>query len=100
MGDSSVVFDFDLNVRLSSSPKSHKGELTMSWVNDEAEKAKRSDEDRNRREKAYEQQMWGLWNVLKAQITNDVEEINQNQELVGRRLGGAKLELSDARSQG
>ena len=72
----------------------------MSWVNDEAEKAKRSDEDRNRREKAYEQQMWGLWNVLKAQITNDVEEINQNQELVGRRLGGAKLELSDARSQG
>jgi hypothetical protein len=72
----------------------------MSWVNDEAEKAKRSDEDRNRREKAYEQQMWGLWNVLKAQITNDVEEISQNQELVGRRLGGAKLELSDARSQG
>jgi len=65
----------------------------MSWIDDEAKKAKQFDEEKTRREQAYEQQVWGLWRDLQNQVKEDVDGINANAELVSRRLGGEKLRI-------
>jgi hypothetical protein len=65
----------------------------MSWIDDEAKKAKDSDEERKKREETYDQQVWGLWQDLERQIKQDAEAINQNADLVSRRLGGEKLQI-------
>jgi hypothetical protein len=67
----------------------------MSWVDDEAQKAKGDDEEKARSEQAYQDQRWGLWNDLRHRMEQDVEMINQNQDLIKRRLGGEKLTYQD-----
>jgi hypothetical protein len=63
----------------------------MSWVNDFADNARDDDDNRLRREKAYEQQMWGVWNSLVSKVRLDIEVINRDNDLIKRRLGGEKL---------
>jgi hypothetical protein len=63
----------------------------MSWIEDEAIKAREQDEEAARRENAYQQQRWQLWRDLTTVIAQDVEQINQNEDLVKRKLGGEKL---------
>jgi hypothetical protein len=67
----------------------------MSWVDDESERAVTEDEDRARRERVFEQQASGMWQDLIFQLKQDVERINQNRELIDRRLGGEKLQIRD-----
>jgi hypothetical protein len=71
------------------------GEFSMSWVNDESNQAVKEDELKASRERAYEQQMWGLWDTLKRQIVVDVQSINDAEYLVKNRLGGEKLRIED-----
>jgi len=63
----------------------------MSWVNDEAEKAKQEDENKASYAQSFNEQSPGIWNGLKHKIAQDVEIINRNEDLVKRRLGGSKL---------
>lgn len=65
------------------------------WISDEAERAVAEDEARARRDKLFSQQASGLWADLQHEIQQDVEKINQNQELLSRRLDGEKLRFND-----
>ena len=71
----------------------------MTWIDDAAAKARSDDDDRSRREEAYQQQLGGLWNSFLHTIKRDVEEINRNQDLLTRTLGGEKLRFEELGNQ-
>ena len=87
-----MAFAINLSLILTSDRTLHTlnylKENPMSWIDDAAKKARDEDDDRSRREKAYEQELSGLWNDLVSQIKQDIEKINQNKDLLDRRLGG------------
>lgn len=65
------------------------------WIHDEANRAKSEDEARERRQRLFTEQTSWLWADLQKDIERDVDRINQNQELLSRRLGGEKLRFTD-----
>src|SRR5688500_3634528 len=95
-----MIFDFDIHLRVSSGPTSHtlnpRKELNpMTWIDDVAKQARQDDEDRAARERAYREQVSGLWKGLQDRVSRDVQEINRNKYLVANRLHEEPLQFEE-----
>jgi hypothetical protein len=82
-----MPFDLKLSLSVSSDPISHtlalQKELNpMSWIDDEANRAKAIDDTKAERDELYRTQAPGLWDGLKHYLKRDIETINKNQYLV------------------
>jgi hypothetical protein len=67
----------------------------MSWIDDAARQAKEEDDVRALREEAFARQSQQLWGGLYHTLQEDVSRINQNQELLRRRLDETPLRIED-----
>jgi hypothetical protein len=71
----------------------------MSWISEEAERAKEIDDAKAHRDELYRNLAPGLWSGLKHHLQQDVENINRNEYLVEKRLGGRKLTFEQGDNQ-
>src|SRR5688572_30808357 len=95
-----MPFDFKLSLSVSSASPSHtlnpRKELSlMTWIDDIAKQAKQDDEDRAARERAYREQVSGLWKGLQDKVSRDVQEISRNKYLVANRLHNEPLQFEE-----
>jgi hypothetical protein len=99
-----MTFDFSLTLSLSSRTTSHtlnhpKELPEMSWIDDEAKRAKTLDDTKKERKELRKTQSPGLWSDLKGHLKTDIEDINKEQYLVEHRLGGLPLDHVDNEGQ-
>jgi hypothetical protein len=67
----------------------------MSWIDDEANRAREDDDGRRLREQAFAQQAPRLCRDLTYQVEQDVAEINGNEGLRRRRVGSDGLKFRE-----
>jgi hypothetical protein len=98
-----MFFDLNVNLRLSSRPDSHtlnqpKEFVLMTWIDDVAKQAQQDDEAKAARERAYNEQVNGLWSGLQDMVRRDVQEINRKKYLVENRLHKEPLQFEEQNS--
>jgi hypothetical protein len=67
----------------------------MTWIDDVAKQARQDDEDKAARERAYNEQVNGLWNGLQDTVRRDVQEISRNKYLIENRLYKEPLQFEE-----
>jgi hypothetical protein len=72
----------------------------MSWIDDEARKARIEGEHRQAQEDSYAREVPRFWNDLRDQVEQDVAVINGNEELRRLRLGGDSLRFESPTQNG